>query len=173
MFPFITQDRLNLIKKFPLSLIFLLGAFLFSGCDDARSRLEALEQARLVLPSGKELNVFIARGARDQASGLSGVKPEEFKNNEAMIFPSDRNETRQFWMPNTHFDLDIVFLTKDLYVLDVHRRLKHFPHSGPKEKIPLSKAVYSRHVLEIKSSSPLAQDITPGTRLRWSEDVRL
>ena len=72
MFPFITQDRLNLIKKFPLSLIFLLGAFLFSGCDDARSRLEALEQARLVLPSGKELNVFIARGARDQASGLSG-----------------------------------------------------------------------------------------------------
>lgn len=170
MVPFITQDRPKLIKKF--GQILTLSLLLASCDDDARSRLEKLEQGQVVLPSGKELKVFVARGASEQVQGLSGLTPQDFGEDEAMLFPSRQNKVRQFWMPNTHFNLDIVFLTKDLYVLDVHKNLESYPHKGPKDKIPLSKAVYSRHVLEIKSSSPLAKEIRPGISLKWIGDAR-
>lgn len=175
---FITQDKLKLIKKFSLPLILSLIWTLILGCalgctDDARSRLEKFEVGTIELPSGKKLKVYVAQSISQQKRGLSGLTPKQFLDNESMLFPGNKNQIRQFWMPETHFDLDIFFLNKDLYVLDVHRSLTHFPHAEPKEKIPLSKAVYSRHVLEVKSSSPLAKEIQPGMLLKWTGDSRL
>lgn len=168
--PFITQTGLNLIKKFPLLLIFCLIA----ACnDDARSRLEALESGSIELPSGKKLTVFVAQTDKAQETGLSGLPSKDFSQNEGLIFPADEDKLRQFWMPDTHFNLDIIFLTKDLYVLDVHKNIEHFPKREPKGDIPLSKAVYSRHVLEIRADSPLADEIRPGMVLKWSGDRRL
>lgn len=167
----ITQDMPNLIKKFGLVLIMCLSAV--ACTDDARSRLDGLAKARIVLPSGKEVKVFVAQTPSEQTQGLSDLRPEQFQDDESMLFPAKRNQVRQFWMPNTHFNLDIVFLNKDLYVLDVHKDLRHYPKEGPKDRVPLSKAVYSRHVLELKSSSPLAKEIQPGMSLKWIGDDRL
>lgn len=168
---FITQDKLKLIKKLSILLILCLGA---TACDDdARSRLQNLGQGKITLPSGKELTVYIARSPKEQIAGLSRLQPKDFFDTESMLFLSSEDKVRQFWMPETHFDLDIIFLTKDLYVLDIHRKLEHFPKKEPKRLIPLSKAVFSRHVLEVKSSSPLAREISPGMILKWSADERL
>lgn len=171
MTPFITQTGLKLIKKLSITLIFCLGTI---ACDDdARSRLDTLAKAKLVLPSGKTISVFVAQTDEQQQIGLSGLMPGDFEENESMIFPGDFPSVRQFWMPDTHFDLDIFFLNKDLYVLDVHRNVPHFPKREPRSKVPLSKAVYSQHVLEIKSSSDIAKEIKPGMMLKWSGDSRL
>ncbi|MEX0798647.1 MAG: DUF192 domain-containing protein [Bacteriovoracaceae bacterium] len=172
MFPFITQHSLKLIKKFGIILILSTGCLGFDG-DDARSRIEDLNKGQIILPSGETLQVFVAYSPQEQRNGLSGVKNEQFSNDEGMLFPATKMMPRQFWMPNTHFNLDIVFLTGDFYVLDIHRDLEHYPEAEPKGKAPLSKKVFSQHVLEVKSSSPLAKEIQPGMTLKWSSDSPL
>ena len=106
--------------------------------------------------SGSELT------KRDSVSLITKIKPDQLKDNEGMLFPENEMKQRMFWMPNTHMNLDIFFLNKDFYVLDIHRNLQHFPKRYPESEIPRSKTVYSQHVLELKSSSPLAAKIKRG-----------
>ncbi|MCO4754012.1 MAG: DUF192 domain-containing protein [Bacteriovoracaceae bacterium] len=161
---FITQDGPKLIKNLGIILILLMVC----ACnDDARSRLESLGRGKIQLPSGKSLKVFIAKSPLEQAKGLSKVPAKLFKDDESMLFPGDEYKPRQFWMPETLFNLDIIFLTKDFYVLDIHRNLPSFPKREPRNLVPKSKTVHSWHVLEIKSSSRLANEIQPGMSLKW------
>lgn len=136
--------------------------------SSSKNPYKSYQQGEITLPSGKKLKVYLAINEDQQKMGLSHVKAEEFGDNDAMIFLDKTYSTRQFWMPETHFNLDVVFLNEDLYVLDIHRNLQHYPKAEPRSAIPLSKKVYCQHVLEIKSDSPLAQEIRPGMILNWS-----
>jgi uncharacterized membrane protein (UPF0127 family) len=161
MHVFIHKDTSLIIKKFGIIPLFLL---LFASC---RSHpFHDYSKGTLSLPTGEKMTVYIADSDEKQERGLSGIQPENFKNAEAMLFPSDKDRVRQFWMPETFMDLDIFFLTKDYYVLDIERDFPHFPQKGPRSQIPMTRAVFSRHVLEIKSSSPLAKKIKPGMVLK-------
>ena len=142
------------------------------ACEDTTNNLKnpfrSYPTGKISLPSGNNVNIFIATDPEQQQLGLSHLKDNELKSNEGMLFPSKTYKVRQFWMPDTHFNLDIYFLNEDFYVLDVHRNLQHFPKSGPKEEVPISKQVECMHVLELKSSSSLAKEIQPGMLLNWS-----
>lgn len=153
-------------------LIFLAISCTFLACDD-KLNYKNYPNAQILLPSGESLTTYLAIKDTEQKQGLSHIPANVFQNNEAMLFTGVRGRWRQFWMPETFFDLDIIFLNKDLYVLDIHRGLKHFPHKGPRNKIPLSKRVYCQHVLEIKTSSPLAKKIQPGMILKWTGERSL
>lgn len=109
----------------------------------------------------------MAKTYKEQKRGLSKIKDEDFPHGEGMFFTGNKMYMRQFWMPETHFNLDIVFLNSDLYILDIHRNLAHFPKPAPRSKIPMSKEVFSRHILELKSGSPLAKQIKIGQFLKW------
>jgi uncharacterized membrane protein (UPF0127 family) len=124
------------------------------------------QKAKITLVSGQILDTYVAITAKEQSQGLSGLKKEQFKDNNAMLFPLKEATMRQFWMPNTHFDLDIFFLNKDFLVIDIHRNLAHYPKKGPKHMVPLSKMVYCNHVLEVKSSSTLSKQINIGDFLK-------
>ena len=152
-----------------LKFTLLLAMFLLGACDDSSAgHLKSLKTGEIIIPSeGGKLKTYIALSAEEQMKGLSGIQPQDFNDNEAMLFTAKRDKLRQFWMPNTHFDLDIFFLSEDLYVLEVHRALNHFKDDGPDHKVPRSKMVVCRHVLEIKASSPLAKKIYPGMQLKW------
>lgn len=158
---YISQTTLKLM------LFLALGLFLTSCNTSTASHLELLEKKEITLPSGETLKAYIAKTAKEQKKGLSTIKSEDFSDREVMFFPANRMFVRQFWMPETHFDIDIIFLNQDLYVLDIHRNLKHFPAKYPQDEIPKSKEVFSQHVLEIKSSSPLAKKIKRGMILKW------
>jgi uncharacterized membrane protein (UPF0127 family) len=141
---------------------------LFS-CNETKSKnpYKTYEKGIIELPSGKKLTTYLAKTDEQQQMGLSHIQENDFREDEGMLFLDESYSARQFWMPNTHFDLDIIFLNEDLYVLDIHRQLKHFPSDEPKSSIPLSKRVYCKHVLEIKSTSPLAREIEIGMVLKW------
>lgn len=154
---------LALIPKSISNLMLFLLLISMTGCNSSTaSHLKELATKTLTLPSGKTLKVYIADSDKDQKKGLSSIKDEDFSDNEAMLFTGPRMYMRQFWMPETHFNLDIIFLNADYYVLDIHRNIQHFPKKGPKSEVPLSKEVFSQHVLEIKASSPYAKQIKPG-----------
>ncbi|MFZ4712406.1 MAG: DUF192 domain-containing protein [Bacteriovoracaceae bacterium] len=122
----------------------------------------------LKLASGEELKVRLAISIEEQTQGLSGLKDADFQNDEAMLFFYTEDSDRMFWMPDTYFNLEIYFLDKDLTILAVERDVPFHPTRNVPPKIPTTKVHYCRHVLEIKSSSPLAKKIKPGDKLSWT-----
>ncbi len=158
---FIQQRALKLINF----LLSFLVIFALTGCNEKSSPYDSYTQGQLKLPSGKVLKIYVADTPKKQVQGLSGTKPELFADDETMLFPGITDKMRNFWMPDTYFNLDIVYLTKEFYVLDVQRNVPHFIGREPNYKIPRAKPVYCRHVLEIKTDSPFAKEITPGMTL--------
>lgn len=156
------------IHQTVLKLTYFLGLFAFlTSCDASTAKhLQNYKKVKLNFEDGQQLTIYIAKSAAEQKRGLSGIKKEDFSLNEGMLFPKEEMDYRQFWMPNTYFDLDLFFMNSDFYILDVHRGLKHFPHQGPKNKIPLSKIVFSQHVLEIRSDSPIAKKLKSGMKIK-------
>lgn len=161
------------IQYSPTKLInFLVISLLFLSCN-SDAKFSKYQHAKLSLPTGENIKVYLAISEHQQVQGLSNIKKNELKDSEAMLFYGATDRERHFWMPNTHFNLDVIFLNKDFYVIDIHRNLKHFPYNEPQSEIPRSKKVICRHVLEIKSSSPIATQIKPGMMLKWNEQMTL
>lgn len=148
-----------------LLLTFMLYSTL-SSCNESKNNFRSYPKGVISLPSGNKITVFIANSAKEQSLGLSHVKEQDLKDNEAMLFPAKSMGPRQFWMPETHINLDLFFMNRDFYILDIHRNLQAFPKKEPRNKIPRSKTVYSQHVLEMKSSSELAKELDYGMILK-------
>lgn len=156
----------NFIPQYGLILTLFLSLSITS-CKSSADHLKDYRLSELKLDSGTVLKVYIAESREQQSRGLSQIKSNDFGPKETMLFPLPRMKYRQFWMPETHFDLDIIFMNADYYVLDIHRKLKHYPKKNPRSKVPMSKEVFSQHVLEIRSDSPHAKEIQPGMTLKF------
>ena len=163
--------RLFIQQSIPKLIIFLSFLTYLTSCNSSSSHLKGYQTKTLTLNTGEKLTIYIADSAEKQVRGLSNIQDKDFSNNEGMLFLGEGMSPRQFWMPETFFDLDIFFLTEDFYVLDIHRNLKHSPSkSRDRSSVPLSKEVVSQHVLEIKSSSPLAKKIKRGMILKLNSE---
>ena len=162
------------IPQFILKLTIFLGMLpLITSCNtSSMAHIKNYETKTIVLPSGEELQTYIAEGPLKQATGLSNVKDNDFSESEAMFFPGSYPKLRQFWMPETHFNLDLIFLSEDLYVLDIQRNLQHFKSATPKKNVPMSKEVFCTHVLEIKANSKISSKIKHGMILKWKNKTK-
>lgn len=132
-----------------------------------------LGYTNLITPKGETIKTRVVFRDQDQIQGLSGVKPDEFEENEGMLFWYQDEGVRAFWMPDTYFDLDLFFLDKDLKVIDITRKLPHYVGRHNESLIPRAREVWSRHVLEMKSSSPVSVSINVGDKLEWKGDLSL
>jgi len=149
-------------------IIFLSYLTILTGCDASTSEhLKAYGTGLLTLPTGQEIQVIIAQTAAQQTRGLSKVASADFDESLGMLFPANHMSARQFWMPETHFDLDLFFMDANYYIIDVHRGLKHQSVMGRRSDVPMSKKVFSQHVLELKSGSPLSKKLEPGMLLKF------
>jgi uncharacterized membrane protein (UPF0127 family) len=135
--------------------------------------LAALHKQAAQLPSGETIRIRMAMTASEQIQGLSGLMPDEFAEDEAMLFFNLDTRLRSFWMPDTYFDLDIFFLDEDLNVIDVDRKVPHHPGRQNPDSIPRAKSVTCRHVFEMKASSPLSAKLKKGDKLIWKGDYPL
>lgn len=170
---FIHQHLKNLIKKLAI-LTPLLLLFLF-GCNEQTpdKRFPTMKYGEIQLPTGQKMKAWISITEIEQKKGLSFLKKNEFAEDEAMLFFDLKDTPRQFWMPDTFFNLDIIFLTKDLYVIDIHRDIQHFTRRTPHHEVPRSKTVRCRHVLEIRADSRLSQHVQVGSQLKWISEPSL
>lgn len=158
-----------------LNLFFF--ALLLHSCNkstDLQSKQEltnlSIEQVRFAKIENQSkdiLNTKLAITDQEQTQGLSGIKPEEFGDSDAMLFFNLDETYRNFWMPDTYFNLDIFFLDKELKVLAVERNVKFHPGRDNPELIPRTGKYFCRHVLEMKSSSPISAKILVGEKLNW------
>jgi uncharacterized membrane protein (UPF0127 family) len=132
---------------------------------------DPLKQVILMTPEGDEVKTSLAWKMEDQSKGLSGTRPEEFTHSEGKLFFYLMDETRYFWMPDTYFDLDIIFLDEGLKIVEILKKVPH--HIGTAEPIPRAPGIYSRHVFEMKADSPIAAKLRVGDFLQWRSPLSL
>ena len=178
---FITYKNLNLIKNL-FSIAIILASFSCQPRNDAKQMnvekvaqekhdpFSKVRKGQIALPSGKILRAQLAITPTETTRGLSGIQDKDYDPFNGLLFFFQESGPRSFWMPDTYFDLDIIFLDENLKIVDIDRNVPH--HPGMKEPIPRAKTVYARHVLEIKSSSPLAQDFQVGQKLNWIGELK-
>lgn len=148
------------------TLVFGHALFLMVIFSSCQSNGDTRPFYQLKINDSDTIEVRLAISFEDQKQGLSGVKPEELKDHQGMVFVYPKSGPRQFWMPDTYMDLDLFYLSKDLRVIEIVRNLKH--HPGREEPIPRAPLVHAQHVLELKSSSPFAKKIRQFQKLNWT-----
>lgn len=120
----------------------------------------------LVLPDQTEIRLtYIFKDAAAWKKGLSGVVSRDFGSGDGAFFIFPKRGLRSFWMPDTHFDLDIIFLDKNLAVTHIQRDVPH--HPSKKGSIPRVPPRWAHYVLEIKSQTKMARKLKKGMRLRF------
>lgn len=136
------------------------------------TRRDPLESVELVTPDGTVINASLADTAREQTQGLQNVQEEEFGVNDGKLFFYLRDSARTFWMPNTFFDLDIFYLDEELKIIEVVRDVPHYTGNVDSE-IPRAPTITSRHVLEMKADSPVADNLNEQDVLQWRSSLTL
>ena len=158
-------------KLLTLTLLFLL-----TGCQSGSQQTESrnagddqnpLRKVELITPSGDTIETKLAITAQEQETGLSGTQSDDFDEDEGMLFFYQNAGEKLFWMPDTYFDLDLFYLDKSLVIQDIIRKLPHYIGRANPDLIPRARGVWARHVLEMKSTSEIAQRLKIGDKLQW------
>lgn len=85
----------------------LLIIFVISSCSKESS----------VVINGNKINVEIADEPQEQSLGL--MRRQVLEENSGMLFIFDNEQIRNFWMKNTLIPLDMLFISKDLAIVDI------------------------------------------------------
>ena len=155
------------MKKF-LSLALLI---LTLSCQSEPRGKNPFQGLILVTPKGEKIETRLVYSIEDQTQGLSGVRPEDFENHEGMLFFYLTEDEKHFWMPDTYFDLDLIYLDKDLRIVDIIRKLPHYIGRANEDLIPRARGVWSRHTLEMKAGSPISGSLAIGDQLVWKHKM--
>lgn len=158
-------------KLIILALLFCL----FACQSESRKSQDQLpvKMIELHTPQGEVIETTLAIDPASQEQGLSGVKDSDYSASQGMLFFYTADDERHFWMPDTYFDLDLFFLDKNLQIQDIIRKLPHYIGRANPQLIPRARGVWSRHVLEMKSTSEIAKKLKNGDVLKWKGDRSL
>ena len=85
----------------------LLLTFVISSCS---------KESQVVI-NGNKINVEIADEPQEQSLGL--MRRQSLEENSGMLFIFENEQIRNFWMKNTLIPLDMVFISKDLVIVDI------------------------------------------------------
>ena len=110
-----------------LSLVFATSCW-----KDGPLSLADLEKKTFTLrsPEGRPIRTSLALQQETKIRGLSGVRPHDFPDDGGMLFVFTREEERSFWMPDTYFNLDIIFLDKNLTIIGLEKNVPHPSGAG-------------------------------------------
>jgi len=102
--------------------------------------------------------VSLAVDKEERRKGLSGR--ESIRDNEGMFFIFPREGNYPFWMKDMKFPIDIIWLSKDLRVVEIKENVQ--PESFPETFAPKEKALY---VVELKAGSSKKYNIKLGDKV--------
>ncbi len=151
----ISQNPSKLIKNLIFSFCFLLTSLAWA---------ETLE---LMNSKKQKVTLRLALSRDEQQKGLSGIKPADFKTTEAMLFVNDSMGPRRFWMPDTHFNLDIIFLNNDLKIVGIETNVPAHPGTTEPPAIYRTKTYQAQFVLETKHGAEFSKNLKVGETLKW------
>ena len=91
----------------------------------------------------QELSLEIADNEQKRSYGLMNRK--DINSNSGMLFIWENRQIRNFWMKNTHFNLDIFFLNNQGEIIEIYKNAKAFDETNIKSQNKVN------FVVELKS----------------------
>ena len=91
----------------------------------------------------QKLSLDIADNEQKRSYGLMNRK--DIKPNSGMLFIWKDRQFRNFWMKNTHFNLDLFFLNKQGEIIEIYKNAKAFDETNIKSQNKVN------FVVELKS----------------------
>jgi uncharacterized membrane protein (UPF0127 family) len=133
---------------------------------------DPLKYVELISPDKQTIRSSIASTSAEQTKGLQGVRDSQFAEDEGKLFFYLKESARTFWMPNTYFNLDLIYLDQNMKITDIVWNLLHYTGSVDSQ-IPRAPTITSRHVLEMKAGSPISSTLKIGDSLKWKSPLTL
>ena len=153
------SKRMFLSKRRILFFLFL-AAFLTFICSEKSIFTQEKAFARVVFPSGTEVQAELAVTPAERATGL--MFREALPPGEGMLFIFEEADFHSFWMFNMKFSIDIIWLSPE-------QRIVHIEHSVPpcsKEPCPtyqpMQKALY---VVEVPAGFSKKESLRLGMKV--------
>lgn len=154
----ITKNPLKLIKNIIISLfIFTLTAVVFAS----------QYKGEMQNPNGDKIKLRFAISKEEHTQGLSGLKSNQFQSNEGMLFINSSTAPRKFWMPDTYFDLDIIFLDTDLKIVGISKKALAHPGMQEPPEIFKTPVFLAHYVLETKHNVKFSKKLKVGDQLKY------
>ena len=103
----------------------------------------------------RELSIELADTEHKRSYGLMNRK--DMKSNSGMLFVWKDRQIRNFWMKNTHFNLDLFFLNNQGEIIEIYKNAKAFDETNIKSKEKV------KYVLEMNAGE---QNFKIGNKLK-------
>lgn len=168
-----------MIRHFKKPLLLCLILVLIICCkNDAPNKkvpfsIDDIREVKIQNQQGQILNVRLAIGPYETSLGLSGITPDKFHENQGLLFFFLYDLERSFWMPDTYFNLDIIFLDENLKILFIEKNIPAHPGRSENPPIPRTPQIKCRYVLEIKSNAPFGLGLKAGENLILQSEFTL
>lgn len=121
---------------------------------------EAKTEPKVIFPDGFIVDVKLAITETEKAFGLMYVS--ELPDNKGMFFINESDSETPYWMKNCLINLDIIFLDKNLTIVDISRNVP------PCENDPcpyyFSSKPY-RYVLEVRGNLSKEHNLNPQDKI--------
>lgn len=157
----IAYKTLKLIKNLLLSLA-IIGHLAW-----------AKELFKIRNPYGNEVVLDLALTQGQHTKGLSGLKPTEFSSSRGMLFINSEVAPRRFWMPDTFFDLDIIFLDNNLKIVGIEKNVPSHPGKVEPPLIYKTETYLAQYVLETKARATFGKKLKKNDQLKFSGPTSL
>ena len=156
--PLVDRINTNTIQKMlNLFIIILIGLLFFNS-----------KFAKAVNHSNIQFNVEIADTVQARKIGLS--KHLELKNNQGMLFVYQTDNSPRFWTKDMNFAIDILFLDKNMKVLQISENLQPCSsNSCPIYPGPQN----TRYALELNSFTAKNQNIQVSDNLKLTNTLQI
>ena len=162
--------RLTTLRSICFVLLFVLS---FAACKETAPK-QAIETPEVSFTKEGELQVFrtekdsilahldieIADSDYETQTGL--MYRSGMAKNQAMLFIFDDNRMHSFYMKNTEFPLDILFINEDLKIVSYKENAQPLDESGISSVYPI------RYVLEVNSGLTKELGIAVGDSISFS-----
>ncbi|MDX1462515.1 MAG: DUF192 domain-containing protein [Marinirhabdus sp.] len=108
------------------------------------------------------LELEVAEGEYETQTGLMYRK--SMKDNRGMLFIFPNEIRRSFYMKNTEFGLDIIYLNSNNEVVSIQKNAK------PLDQTSLPSEAPAKYVLEVNAGLTDTWNLEPGDILEWQRD---
>ncbi len=155
-----------------LILVLAVFSLFFQSCKEAKKNTISItkeitfkKEGELKLLKGKSdsvikiLDIEIAETEYETQTGLMYRKSME--DNQAMLFVFDKEQPKSFYMKNTEFSLDIIYINSDKEIVSIQKNAK------PLDNTSLPSGVPVLYVLEIKGGLSDSWGVEKGDIVRW------
>jgi len=160
------------MKKIIFSIVLVGATFIFQSCKKSNDKkiltkeVTFTKDGELTLKKAtsdsiiKILNLEIADTEYETQTGL--MYRHSMEDDQAMLFVFKNDQPRSFYMKNTEFTLDIIFINSNKEIVSIQKNAR------PYDKTSLPSNAPSKYVLEINGGLSDIWGLEDGDKIEWS-----